>query len=400
MSKRGRIPLEIKLGEPQFKALINSTSIEDIAEQVCNHQVDREKKRTCKACKRTIYRASERLRHKEREEKTFAAIDDFEAIPEIQQYLAYSKAKYLGHDNVSQTFNRLKRMWTWVKENPEFADSQRPIMWQEKHLVFILGKIEKLNIARYHDIQALRRLFEANKRNDMLKNLLLRAKAKDLRSPKGQTRTSDRFTPTELMDILKVCSPDEAFYIQLHVTLKCREGNKEKASILNLKWSDINWNDNFYGFEMVTARVFESKTGGGMLWEHCPIDLWWSDLSAKLKERYERRTSDWILPYKKQQYETLWQRISKTLHKDYQPHDCRRSPSGWLVDLDLPSLALGQCNMTSGRAIGFTGAGWENSKVFFDRYGKMNPQAIYDKRLKLNTDIFTGLIKKILEQKQ
>jgi integrase len=383
-----------------MRTMLKAMSIEDIAEQICEHFIDRKDKKKCEACRRAIYRAKERLDRDERADKTYAPIDDFENIPEIKQLLEYSEANNIRPRSKRGMILRLKRMWNWIRENPEFENSQRPVMWEEKHIVYILKKVSELNIARYMWIQSLRRFFEANNKSNMLQYQLLRARAKDLRTPKGQRRTIDRFTLDELRQILSVCTSDEAFYIQLHITLKSREGCKGEGSLLNLKWDNVNWNDRFYGFDAVTITVFEPKTGGGIYWEHCLVDLWWGDLSAKLKERYARKTNDYIIPYTKAQYSQLWNRISQKLGKDFEPHDCRRSPAGWLRDLGLSDLAIGQVDMASGRGAGFAGVGWENPKIFYDRYGKMNPVAIFDKKQRPNTTMFTGLICKILEQKQ
>lgn len=78
----------------------------------------------------------------------------------------------------------------------------------------------------------------------------------------------------------------------------------------------------------------------------------------------------------------LWRKISKRLGKQFQPHDCRRSPSGWLRDLGLSDLAIGQYDQNSGEGVGFTGVGWENAEIYYTRYGKINPIAIYDKKTK------------------
>ena len=400
MSKRGRVPLEIKFGEVRFKALLNTISIQDLAEQICPHEVDQQKKRSCKACKRAIYRASKRLREKDKQEKTFAPIDDFENIPEIKQYVAYSEAKHLSRKDVSHHRNRLRRMWFWVRENPEFADSQRPIMWEEKHIQYILKKVGELEVSRYHWIQALRRFYEANKRSDMLKHQLLRACGKDLRSPKGPKRIKDRFTIEEFKQILSVLNDDEAFIVKMHVTLKCREGDRGHGSLLDLKWHDINWEDTFYGFPMVTATVFEPKTGGGTLWEHCPIDLWFADLSSRLKEKHQEENGDYVFPVTYDEYTTIWNKISDATGEDFQPHDCRRSPSGWLRDLGLSDLAIGQYDAQSGRAVGLAGVGWKNAVIYFQRYGKMNPLAIYERKQRLDTSMFNGLVNKIVEQKE
>ena len=65
--------------------------------------------------------------------------------------------------------------------------------------------------------------------------------------------------------------------------------------------------------------------------------------------------------------------------------------------MGLSDLAIGQYDQNSGEGVGFTGVGWENAEIYYTRYDKMNPIAIYDKNQKLDLSIFDGLILKILE---
>jgi integrase len=395
MSKRGRIGLEKRIGEERFKALLKSMSILDIAKQICEHQIDEEKKSACKACRRAIYRAKTRLEAAERQDKTFEPINEFEAIPEIKDFVEYCKGKKIIH--FQKLKNRLFRMWQWIRESqqPKLIETQRPFLWNIKHVQYVLPKVDELKFARYGHIQALRTFFESARRHDMLKETLLAARRKDLRSPKGPKRIKDRFTIEEFKRILSVLNDEEAFMVKMHVTLKCREGDRGHGSLLDLKWSDINWEDTFYGFPMVTAAIFEPKTGGGTLWEHCPLDLWFADLSSRLKEKYQEKNGDYVFPIRYVEYTAIWNKISDAIGEDFEPHDCRRSPSGWLRDLGLSDLAIGQYDARSGRAVGYAGVGWENAEIFFQRYGKMNPVAIYKKKKCLDTAMFNGLINKI-----
>lgn len=92
----------------------------------------------------------------------------------------------------------------------------------------------------------------------------LRASQKDLRSPNNaKKRTIDRFTPSQVPEIMSVCDDDEQFVIKLHVTLKCRI-----LAYFALDWSKVRWKDEFYGFPMTTIDVYESK--GNVWWKHCP----------------------------------------------------------------------------------------------------------------------------------
>jgi hypothetical protein len=402
MSKRGRIPLEIKMGEERFKTLLKSLEVPQIAALICEHEIEDEKKAKCEACRRAIYRAKERLEAANRQDKTFEPIDQFLEIPEIKAFAEYLKGKVKPRSIRLHT-SCLFRMWTWIREsgNPELVQLQRPAVWTTKHIDYIRNKIDEQKISRYGWIQSLRSFFKSMKRNDMLNEDQLKARRRDMRSPNGASRPVDRFSPqTYCEKIRPILTEDEKFIIDMHVTLKSREGNTDRGSLLGLKWQDINWQDNFYGFPAVTATVFETKTGGGTRWEHCPIDLWFKDLSTRLKERFDKKDGDHVFPIDYEAYRELWQRISVTLGLDFEAHDCRRSPSGWLRDLGLSDLAIGQYDARSGRAVGYAGVGWENSEIFFQRYGKMNPLAIYDKKQRLPLSEFNGLIVKILEQKQ
>lgn len=403
MSRRGRIRLEERFGETRFKAFLKSMSIQDIAEQICEHQIDKETKRKCEACIRAIYRAKVRLEASEKADKTYEPIDEFEAIPEIQKFIEYSRAKPIGERNLKNQLSQLARMWTWIRESgkPELVETQRPIMWTMEHIKYILPKIDEQQIGRYNYIQALRQFFKSCKKNELLNEPLLVAKRKDQRSPRGPSRSKDRFTPSEYTGKVRpLLLEDERLALDLHVTLKCRESVKGDSSLIGLEWENVNWNDDFYGFPMVTISVHESKTSGGTDWEHCPVDLWFSDLSSRLRAYYEKRTSDRIFDFNYDQYLLMFHKISDKLEWDIRPHDCRRSAGGWLRDLGLSDLAIGQYDTKSGKAVGFTGVGWENAEVYYRHYGKMNPLAVYDKKQRLDTSMFNGLVNKIVEQKQ
>ena len=401
-SRRGRIRLEERFGQDRFKVLLKSMSIVDIAEQICEHQIDMEKKRKCEACRRAIYRAKARLEAAERTDKTFEPIDEFSDIPEIQEFLEYCKGK-IKPTTTQKHKNRLFRMWNWIKDSgrPELIQLQRPAVWTTKHIDYILVKIDEQRISRYIWVQALRTFFKSMKRLDMLTETQLKARRRDMRSPNGASRALDRFSPqTYLEKIRPLLNNDERFTVDMQLALKSREGDRGKGSLLGLKWQDIDWKDSFYGFPMVTATVFEPKTGGGTKWEHCPIDLWFAGLSEELKKRYDERTSEYVFPFTYRQYQGLWNKISDALGQDYEAHDCRRSPSGWLRDLGLSDLAIGQYDARSGRAVGYAGVGWENAEIYFQRYGKMNPLAIYDRKQRLDTSMFNGFVNKIVEQKE
>ena len=106
---------------------------------------------------------------------------NFEAIPEIQKFIEFSKAKKIG--NLTTQLNQLCLMWTWIKESArsELVETQRPIMWTMEHIKYILPKIDERQIGRYNYIQALRQFFRSANKNELLNEPLLAAKRKDQR---------------------------------------------------------------------------------------------------------------------------------------------------------------------------------------------------------------------------
>lgn len=398
MGKRGAQPFEEKLGVQHFKELVKRLTVQDISALFCEHWTTETEKRKCKACIRSIYRAKKRVQRKERQDKRYEPIAKFEDIPEIRAFIQYEQAK--GKKNIKPLVSSLRRYWNWVKENPELEQLQRPALWSEKHIVYVLNKLKELHIALYAPKQALRRFFESKGDMKMLKHPLLRASRKDMRSPNGAKRTKTHFDPQTLERIFKDLTEWEKVIVQLHLTVKSREGDIGKGSLLGAQWKDIDWKDTFYGFPTATISIFEPKTKGGTYWRHIPLNLWFADLSEKLRAYCEVcNPEDSIANMSYEQYRSLWHRISKSTGLKLQPHDCRRSAASWLRDLGLSDLALGQYNPTTGEAIGYMGVGWENAEIFFQRYGKRNPQTIFGNKPKLDTDIFNGLVIQILEKK-
>lgn len=408
MGKRGAQTFEEKIGVEKFKELLKRIDIEGIALLYCDHFIEDKDKKKCKACKRTIYRAKQRIQKRERKEKRYDPMEKFEDIPEIQTF-----SNYEGHKKSFRSeLRQLERMWMWIKqepiesrakeETPKFANLSRPALWDINHILYILQKIKELRVAPYSWKQTLRRFFESQGNIELQKHKKIKAKRSDMRSPKGPARKQTSFVPSLMSKIWEYLDSKGKLAVDLHLTVKSREGDRGQGSLLDIQWKHINWTDQFYGLPMVTIDVFEPKTSGGTWWRHCPVDLWFGDLSKRLKEKWEkldRPKEGYVLDFTYEQYRNLWTKISKHIGRKLEPHDCRRSSASWLRDLGLSDLALGQYNPSTGEAIGYTGVGWENSEIFYQRYGKMNPKAIFNAQLKLNTKIFSGLILKILEER-
>jgi len=401
MARRGATPFEEKIGVERFKELTKRLSPAEISKLYCNHYVDEDEKAKCKSCIRAVYRAMKRVREQDRAKKGLEPIDLFEDIPEIQTFIEYErdvKQKKSWKSNL----NQIKEFWMQIREDPELKQISRPALWDERHIIFILKKLKEREIALYAPKKALRMFFESQGNHKLRKLPLIGARRKDMRSPKGAKRKETSYTPNEYAKIREFINSEEKLGTDIHVTVKSREGDKGRGSLLDAQWKHINWHDSFYGFPTVTIDIYEPKTKGGTWWRHIPLDLWFGDLSKRLFEKWEKLgkpAEGYILDFTYQEYLKLWHKISWFMKKKLEPHDCRRSAGSWLRDLGCSELALGQYNPTTGEAIGYTGVGWENSEIYFQRYGKMNPKAIYNKRLRLDTNIFTGLIHKILENK-
>lgn len=399
MKRRGQKTFEEKIGIDRFKELTKRLKVEDIARLYCNHYVDDKDKEKCKSCKRTIYRAIKRVKQSDKTQRTFEPMANFRDIPEIQYFREFHK----NRKDVEAMVNKLEEMWNWIKENPKLQQTARPALWNINHIAYIIDKVKKKQVSLYTPKEFLRRLYESMD-SKLQKHKLIKAHRKDMRSPKGAKRYKTSFTPDRLSKIHDCLTDLEKLYVDLHITCKCREGSKKgkKVSLLGIQWKHINWEDTLYGEPMATVDVYESKTGGGTWWRHIPIDLWFFNLSRRLRTLWIKRgkpSKDYVVDIEYKDYLKIWKKISVHVGVKLEPHDCRRSPASWLRDLGLSDLALGEYNPSTGEAIGYAGVGWENSEIYYQRYGKMNPKAIYDKKLKLNTEVFTGSILKILENR-
>jgi len=222
----------------------------------------------------------------------------------------------------------------------------------------------------------------------MLKHRLLRARRRDMRSKNSNSskRIKDYATRQDFQMMLDACDTDiERLKLRVHVTLKSREGaypehRKLGASFCNLKWERVIWHDTYYGESKVTIAVFEPKTGGGTLWIHCPLDLYWMKLPEEFRTYWRSQDSpkegfvwgdDTYTDYLKQ-----FQKIRERTGMDLTPHDLRRTGATWLHDLGADNLAIGQYNPRTGIAIGYGGVGWENAEIYFQRYGRLTMKTI------------------------
>lgn len=395
LGKRGARPFEEKVGEDKFKALIKRLTVAEIAALYCDHYPEEHQRAKCHTCHVKIYRAKKRVEAKAKKGKRLDPIETFDLIPEIQSFIDHMKAKGV---EVTDHMQRFRRMWSWIREDAKLKNTQRPALWDTPHIKHILKKLREIGTAPYHHKQTLRRFYESMGKEyaHMLKHPLLGASTKDMKSSKPKRKITT-FTPLEVPKILQGLTEEEQLTVQCNITMKSRE-----KSLLATEWDAINWKDTYYGFPMATITIYEPKTKGGTYWEHCPLDLWFADLSKKLKAKWERLgcpSEGKIFDMTYEQYRKLWIRISKKMGRKMEAHDCRRSVGSWLRDLGLTDLALGQYSKLSDRAVGFTGVGWENATIYYQRYGKRNPLTIYDKKMRLELTVFAGFIHKIMENK-
>lgn len=381
-----------RIGEERFRKLMETMSVPDMCVLLCTHHAKDELRRDCQACRRAIYRSINTLKQRDHRDKSLDVIDNFDKIPEIQSMDEFLSARGVIKSTRQHIQRQLFRMWSWVREsgNDALIQTQRPALWDIEHIQYILSRITEMRIARYSWVQALRRLFESQRRDSLLKHNLLRARRKDMRSPRGRrkNRVKDYATPEDFKKMLDACDSDrERLKLKIHVTLKSREGGSNRhrtlmASFCNLAWERVNWEDTFYGQDMpkVTVTVFETKTGGGTLWEHCPLDLYWSHLPDEFKAYWESEgcpkegfvwgtdTYD--------DYLDLFHGLMEKTGLDLTPHDMRRTGATWLHNQGADNLAIGQYDSGTGRAIGFGGVGWENAEVYFKTYGRITREGL------------------------
>ena len=142
MGKRGRKPLEERIGEEKFKELLKRLDTKDIARLYCNHFVDENHKAKCKACARAIYRAKKRIEKKDRAKHSFEPIDIFHNIPEIENLIEFER-DVKGKKTWRQTVRTLEEMWTWMKEDPQLCKLSRPVLWDERHIMLIMKKLKE-----------------------------------------------------------------------------------------------------------------------------------------------------------------------------------------------------------------------------------------------------------------
>ncbi len=384
MSKRA---LWERVGEGRFKKLMETMTVRQISTLLCPHHSKDELRAKCQACRRAIYRSIKTLKEGERAEKSLEPIDNFDQIPEIHTLREHMKASGAKHRQIVRS---IERMWTWIRESDRenLKRKQRPALWDEETVTFLLSKIEETGQARYNWVQALRRLFESQHQLCMLKHRLLRARRRDMRPKNGNSlsRVKDYATPQEFNQMLDVCDTEKAkLKLKVHVTLKCREGSYKEhrqlgASFCNLKWERVIWRDTYYGAPKVTMAVFEPKTGGGTLWTHCPLDLYWTQLPQAFRAYWESQGcpkegfvwgEDTYIDYN-----ILFKKIRERTGLNFTPHDLRRTGATWLHDLGLDNLAIGQYDPRTGIAIGYGGVGWENAEIYYQRYGRLSKEAV------------------------
>lgn len=385
--------IQERVGEERFRKLVETMTVPQMCVMLCTHHTKDELRADCQACRRAIYRGIEALKEKDQKDKSLDIIDRFEDIPEIQQFAEFLTAKGVTKRGVKRHLQKLALMWQWIREseNDVLMQNQRPALWDMEHVQYVLAKIRDKNVSMYTWIQTVRRLFEAQGRLEMLSNTLLRARRRDMRSPRGtrKKRVKDYATPQDFQKMLEACDTDlERLKLRIHVTLKCREGSYEElrqrgASFTGLRWERVNWEDTFYSLDAnpkITISVFETKTGGGTQWEHCPLDLYWSSLPQEFKAYWESKgcpkegfvwgDDDYEV------YRKLFLRIREKTGLDLSPHDMRRTGASWLHDQGADNLAIGQYDPRTGRAVGFGGVGWENAEIYFQTYGRLSYDAL------------------------
>jgi len=335
---------------------------------LCEHYTTDRQRAKCRACLSGIYRAIQRVEAKEKAKKTFQPIDVFEDIPEIQDFIAYQKAKGVKYKAL---LNRLKYIWEWVRENPQLARKQRPILWDTDIVKFALAKVDELQITRYIWIQALRQFFKSCGKHRLCEDPLLRAKAKHLRSHKNHELRREYLTIEEFKELVSGEPLEIEVYLWLGVVVGGRPGN-EDASMLGSDWEQVNW-------QKRTINIYEPKTGGGTWWLNCPLDLFGDVCFELLRELHQKQGSPKkgrIFQWKYHQLKLIFYELSEKIGRKVLPSDLRDTHATWLRDLGLSDLAIGVYDARTGKALGLGGVGWENPTIFYQRYGRVTPKKL------------------------
>ena len=326
---------------------------------------------------RTVKRALKRVKRRRAEEESYKGVTGigFEGLPEIQKFIEYQNAKGARYKTVAR---RLERIY-------EYLGRVRPVLWGRDEIIKALAAVNTGRISRtgkpmatYHWKQALRHFFYSQGKLILAKDPLLIARRRDMRSPNGVTIRKDYWDLDEFKEMLEKCrdeikgfkgcsTEDKQLILWTHFVLNSREGYNRKGGLLGLRWEYVHW-------DRMTCDVYETKTGGGTLWEDCPLTLFGNELPRLLKLRWEkaRRPSEGLIfdYFNGKKLLNLYKHVSKG---KYIPHDANHSHATLCRSvLKVRSEAIiGQYNARTGRAKGIVGRGWEEAENYFSRYARL-----------------------------
>ena len=140
--------------------------------------------------------------------------------------------------------------------------------------------------------------------------------------------------------------------------------------MLGLRWEYVHW-------DRMTCDVYETKTGGGTLWEDCPLTLFGDELPRLLRLRWEKIGK----PSKGLIFDYFYANNLPKLYRyvsdgKYRPHDADHSHATLCrCVLKVRSEAIiEQYNARTGRAKGIVVRGWEEADNYFSRYARLTPE--------------------------
>jgi len=326
---------------------------------------------------RAVKRAVKRIRKRKTEEVTLKDVEgvEFRELPEVKKFIEYQQAKNVQY----------KRLVRYLERMYEYVGKIRPILWERDEIIKILagintGKISKRcrPIVSYPWKQALRQFFFSQGKFMLTKDPLLSARRKDMRNPQGVEIRKDYWNLSEFREMLEKCkdeingfegcsAEDKQLILWAHFVLNAREGYNRKGGLLGLRWEYVHW-------DQLICDVYETKTGGGTLWENYPLDLFGSELPRLLKLRWKklgRPKRGLIFDYFKSKHLlTLYRYVSDG---KYRPRDANHSHATLCRSvLKVRSEAIiGQYNARTGKAKGIVGRGWEEADNYFSRYARL-----------------------------
>lgn len=186
----------------------------------------------------------------------------------------------------------------------------------------------------------------------------------------------------------------ELIIFELHVTGGFREGSKDsKSGMCGLRWNRFKKN-----FTLVDD--YESKVRQGIMWRNCPVDQFFSDLPARLREVWRDRgkpTTDKVILEGYKELRTIYKTIREALAKYYKgkidpyllqefstlrPHDSDKIHCNLLWEAGVPLEIVAGQFQGHGEGLGLVGRGWLSIDIIKKHYLSLTQRSERFKKLR------------------